>query len=240
MIKALAPTKHAHFTRSDAVGWFATHYPLIKPGTITAHLVRFSTNAPSRRHYNAKLDEDLLYQTESGHFRLYDAADDPTPIHTTVDLKNQANELAEDDDGEPPITSNEFAYEKDLQSFLVKNLQIFEPGLKLYQEDGINGIEYPAGGRFIDILAVDAQNRLVVIELKVSKGYDRVIGQTLRYMAWISKNLAEEGQAVRGIIAARDISEDLRLACSYLPNVLLYEYQLSVTMNKVLIDPLVT
>jgi hypothetical protein len=238
MIKALAPSKDVHFTRTDALGWFATHYPLIKEGTIAAHLIRFSTNAPSRIHYSAKKEEDLLYQIDSEHFRLYDAANDRTPIHTKVDIQVQPDIPTGGDEIPPSITSNEFAYEKDLQSFLVKNLSIFEPGLKLYQEDGISGIEYPAGGRFIDILAVDSQNRLVVIELKVSKGYDRVIGQTLRYMAWISKHLAEQGQAVRGIIAARDISDDLRLACSYLPNVSLYEYELSVTMQKVLIDSL--
>jgi RecB family endonuclease NucS len=41
-------------------------------------------------------------------------------------------------------------------------------------------LEFPAGDRYIDILAVDAQGSFVVIELKVSRGYDRVIGQLLR------------------------------------------------------------
>jgi hypothetical protein len=112
---------------------------------------------------------------------------------------------------------------------------LIEPGLQLFQDEGITGIEFPAGGRFIDILAVDKDKRLVVIELKVSRGYDRVVGQILRYMAWIDKNQAETGQGVRGIIAARDISEDLRLACSYLPNVSLYEYELSVALRKIVV-----
>lgn len=38
---------------------------------------------------------------------------------------------------------------------------------------------------------------------------------------------------VRGIIVAREISEDLRLACSYLPTVGLYEYELSVLLKRV-------
>jgi len=82
-------------------------------------------------------------------------------------------------------------------------------------------------------LAVDAEKRLVVIELKVSRSYDRVIGQILRYMAWIEKNHAEPEQRVRGVIVAREISEDLRLACSYLPAVGLYEYELSVLPKRV-------
>jgi Endonuclease NucS C-terminal domain len=95
---------------------------------------------------------------------------------------------------------------------------------------------FPAGGRFIDILALDAKRRLVVIELKVSRGHERVIGQILRYMAWIEKNQAEPGQGVRGVIVAREISEDLKLACGYLPNVSLFEYQLAVSLKSVAVD----
>ena len=100
------------------------------------------------------------------------------------------------------------------------------------QSDFLIGIEFPVGGRFIDILAVDNQNNLVVIELKVSRGYDRVAGQILRYIAWIEKYLAEENQKVKGIIIASSISEDLLLAASKIPDVSLYEYDLKVNLRK--------
>ena len=87
--------------------------------------------------------------------------------------------------------------------------------------------------RFIDILATDKDNNYVVIELKVSRGYDRVVGQILRYMAWIKKFQADETQKVRGIIIARDMSEDLILACSDIPNIDLYEYSLSVSLKLI-------
>ena len=80
---------------------------------------------------------------------------------------------------------------------------------------------------------MDEDNDYVVIELKVSRGYDRVVGQLLRYMAWIKRNQADDGQNVRGIVVARQISEDLLLACSELDSVDLYEYQLSVSLQKV-------
>lgn len=52
-----------------------------------------------------------------------------------------------------------------------------EPGL--YEEDeGITRVEYPVGGRSVDILGIDAEGRLVVIDLKVSRGYDRVVGSS--------------------------------------------------------------
>lgn len=228
MVADLAPQAARLFSKDQAIGWFAQRYPKIKEGTISAHLIRFSTNAPSRLHYSAKADEDVLFQVDGSHFRLYDPSSDPAPIHS----KSDAAPSARDDESEPQSPS-EFAYESDLRDFLAKNLSVIEPGLQLYQEEGITGIEFPAGGRFIDILAVDIEKRLVVIELKVSRGYDRVVGQLLRYMAWFEKNHAEPGQRVRGIIVAREISEDLRLACSYLPTVGLYEYELSVLLKKV-------
>jgi endonuclease len=42
-------------------------------------------------------------------------------------------------------------------------------GLRLYEEEGITGVEFPVGRRFIDILAVDKDGRYVVVELKVSR-----------------------------------------------------------------------
>ena len=72
-----------------------------------------------------------------------------------------------------------------------------------------------------------------MIELKVSKGYDRAVGQLLRYMGWIAQNLAEPGQKVKGMIIARTISDDLRLATSRVQDVELYEYELSISLKKI-------
>ena len=94
----------------------------------------------------------------------------------------------------------------------------------MYEDEDIRGIEFPAGGRFIDLLAVDRAGGYVVIELKVSKGYHRVVGQLLRYMAWIKEDLAAPSQAVRGMIVARTISEDLKLASSLAPGIDPFEY----------------
>ena len=219
------------FLKQQAINWFAEHYPKIKKGTITAHLIRLSVNVPTRLHYSPKQGEDdLFFQIDSNHFRLYDAKQDPAPIYDATAIKHQEPEVLEEMD---LGISTEFAYESDLRDYLAKNLQIIEPRLKLYEEEGITGIEFPVGGRFIDILAIDANNDFVVIELKVSRGYDRVIGQLLRYMAWIQKNQAESVQKVRGIIISREISEDLMLACSLMPNIELFEYQLSLSLKQI-------
>jgi len=219
------------FNKQEILKWFDTKYPKIKLGTINAHLLKLSINAPSRIHYNVHNDgtDDLLYQINAGTFRKYNKNIDSEPLYK--DSSNAIKEVSYTEDQED-VSDNEFAYEKDLQNFLAKNLNLIEDGLSLYQEDDIPGIEFPVGGRFIDILALDKNNNYVVIELKVSRGYDRVIGQILRYMAWIEKNQIEKGQKVRGIIIAKEISEDLILACSKISDVQLFEYELSVKLHE--------
>lgn len=228
MIVAMGLIPGQSFTREQAVQWFAENYPNVKQGTVAAHLIRLSTNVPTRLQYSPRVDgsDDHLYKIDSYHFRLYESGRDPTPIsEITPELIEPIDSAMEG--------SGEFAYEHDLRDYLARNLHIIEPSLKLYSEEGITGVEFPVGGRYIDILAVDQAGAYVVIELKVSKGYDRVVGQLLRYVSWIKKNHAEPEQAVRGIIIAKKISEDLQLACSELPSVSLYEYELSVAVRRV-------
>jgi hypothetical protein len=222
-------------TKEAVLNWFATHYPKIKEGTISAHLIRLSTNARSRLHHPVKPGEDDVFvQVNPSHFRLYDPATDPPPIQRGItDTNGSGVPTLEASDEEDEPSTAEFAYESDLQNFLAKNLHVLEHGLRLYEEDGIRGVEFPAGGRFVDILALDSNGAYVVIELKVSRGYDRAVGQLRRYMGWIVKNHADPGQAVRGIIIAREISQDLVLACSGLSDVELFEYEMSVSVKKV-------
>ena len=111
---------------------------------------------------------------------------------------------------------------------------MIEPGLKLYNDGLRDGVEYPAGRRFIDILAQDTDGQLVVIELKVSRGHDRTIGQILNYIGWVRENLVNPNQEVRGIIIAKEITEDLRLTC-LLPQipVSLREYSISFSLKNI-------
>ncbi len=224
------------FERKEIIEWFSINYPKIKKGTLNAHLILLSTNAQSRIHYNVNSNgtHDLLYQVDRYRFKLYDKENDPLPIYEKLE-SNQHEELEDEVQAieEDIIESKEFAYEKDLQNFLAKNLYIIEEGLTLYEQEEINGIEYPAGGRFIDILAVDKQNNYVVIELKVARGYDRTIGQLLRYMGWIRQELADQEQLVRGVIVASNISTDLKLASSSLNYIELFEYKLSFSLEKI-------
>lgn len=233
------------FTTTRAIQWFADRFPKLKAGSIRAHLVQATINDRNRLHHTAtNASDDLLFKVASGQFRLYEPGRDPSPIHEMVegdvareesltDANDRARSDTSDDEGDPLPGSSEFLLERALQNYLAANLECTESGLRLYTDDAISGKEVEAGGRRIDILAIDRHDSLVVIELKISKGYDRVVGQLLRYMNWVRKELADPGQKVRGLIVCRTMSDDLRLACASLVNVELLEYQLSVAVTKV-------
>jgi hypothetical protein len=227
-------------TTGRVLSWFNTNYPKLQPTGIKANLVLLSTNDRNRLHHPVKPDDDVLFKVDTGQFRLYEPGKDPAPIHELVEgdvAREEQQNLIDEDEEEPPISpqgSSEFVLERDLQLYLAKNLGAIEPGLTLYDGEAGSGFEFAAGGgRRIDILAIDSQGAFVVLELKVSKGYDRVVGQLLRYVNWVRQNLADSGQKVRGMIVCRTISEDLRLACAGIKGIELFEYQLSVTVSKV-------
>jgi len=148
-------------------------------------------------------------------------------------LDGNLDEAGDNDDTE---SDKEFAAEDDLRDFLANNLDTIEPGLTLFQDDaGKNGVEYRMknNGRSIDILANDSAGRLVVIELKVSKGLYQTVGQIATYMGWVDKNLISNGDLSRGMIIAKEISQDLELACQRVVDLALYQYHLRVKVEKV-------
>jgi hypothetical protein len=149
---------------------------------------------------------------------------DQEGIDTTEENEEEFDNVAE---------GNEFAYENDLRNYLVRNLTVIEKGLKIYEADGVNGEEFfvPGTSRRIDILAVDKQNHFVVIELKVSRGYEKVVGQTLFYQSSIKTIFKQD--KVRAIIIAREITSELKTSTLFLSDFELFEYQLSLTLNKI-------
>jgi endonuclease len=227
-------TPNQIFSKSDAIRWFAEHYPKIKRNTVAMHVEGMSINNRVRKHHpNVKpgSGHDLFYKLGSDQYRLWNSETDGHPLYKLeMEKKGLSAPPDEEVDGDGDEASGAFAYERDLQNYLVKNLNRIEPGLRLYEEEEITGVEFPAGGRFIDILAIDNQGSHVVFELKVSRGYDRVIGQLLRYMTWVEQNM-ENSKPVRGIIVAKEITNDLRLAASRIPSVRLIEYELDFKLR---------
>jgi hypothetical protein len=140
----------------------------------------------------------------------------------------------ERDEEEESVEETSFAFEEHLREYISKNLSAVEPGLKLWKDDsGKEGIEYPIDqdDRRIDILAVDKDGIPVVIELKVSRGYQKVIGQCLYYRNRVKQLF--KATRIRIIIIAREISPELRTAIGDLTDVNLYEYKISFSLQKI-------
>ncbi len=142
-------------------------------------------------------------------------------------IPGPAEELEED-----AQESDRFAIEAHLRDFLAKNLHRIEPGLHVFEADGRCGVEYSVDDGRIDILAVDAQNKFVVIELKLSRGRNRTIGQLLYYMGWVDEHL--KNGPCRGMIIANELGDDLITAVKRVPGVMLAKYKMTFAVERVL------
>jgi len=130
-----------------------------------------------------------------------------------------------------PEQASEFALEAHLRDFLAKNLDRIEPGLRLYDVENRNGVEFAVDNGRIDLLAVDRNEKFVVIELKLSQGRNKALGQLLYYMGWVDRHLGQG--PCRGFIIASDISDELSVAVSRVAGVRLAEYRMSFSVEPV-------
>ncbi|MCX5969075.1 MAG: endonuclease NucS [Cyanobacteria bacterium] len=212
---------------ADAVTWFKANYPAFTSSYIAALLYNVQTNAKARG-YAADESWDILYAVAPRVWRRYDPTTDPPPA-SYKGSRSMIEEFEDDDepgdDIEPQEADAMFAYEHHLRDYLARNMHLIEPGLTLH------GVEVEAGGqRRIDLLGIGKDGGYVVVELKVSRAYDRVIGQAQRYMGWVEQNLAQ-GKPVRGVIIANEITDDLRLANRYASGIRLVKYSMAVELQ---------
>ena len=151
-----------------------------------------------------------------------------------------------DSNGEPPpgpiadgIRADDqqgFGLERHLHDFLFENWDKTELGREweLYAEnrDPERAYEYPTGVGNIDLLAKHRRaSRWLVVELKRGQTSDDTVGQVLRYMGWVTKELASLKESVEGLIIARSVDDKLRYAVSVVPCVKLLEYKVSFHLH---------
>jgi restriction system protein len=106
--------------------------------------------------------------------------------------------------------------------------------LEIYEdEEGNEGQQYHTDEiGTIDILAKDPKkNSFVVIELKKGRTSDRVVGQTLRYMGWVKKNLCTDGETVKGLIVCRDHDPKLSYALEMMKEIDVRYYTVSFKLS---------
>jgi restriction system protein len=166
------------------------------------------------------------------------------PMHTLTEISEvQYRNLVEatgratvgPEPGEAIEDPNEFVLEKYLEDFIVSNFDtIFKGRLKIYEgAEGEDGQQYGTEIGSIDILAVESSsNSLVVIELKKGRPSDQVVGQILRYMGWVKKNLCADGQNVKGLVICRDPDPKLFYALEMTSNIDIRYYSVSFKLKE--------
>ncbi len=196
-----------------------------RENTISAHLIGLSVNHPSCIHYPWARKQAFLFSLGNGRYRLWDPDKDGTWIVTDSGVELADESEVDCEDASEDIAGSALSFERDLENSLVSDIGQLEQGLAIYNKDDLYGRQLDTGavGR-LDILAVDEEGRLVVIELKAGEVGDQVCGQLLRYMGWVKRELAREGQEVRGIIVASGFKDRLKYAVEAMPNVLLKRY----------------
>ena len=131
---------------------------------------------------------------------------------------------------------SEFALEKHLEDFLVKNWSrtLLGKNYNIYEVDGeIVGQQFPSDTGNIDILAISKDGKeILVIELKKGRASDVVVGQIQRYMGYIQEELLENGQKVRGAIIALEDDLRIRRALSVIDNIDFYKYEVSFKLHR--------
>jgi restriction system protein len=128
-----------------------------------------------------------------------------------------------------------FALEKHLEEFLIANWSKTQLGNEydLYSENGEKGQQYQTDTGPLDILAISKdKSKLLVVELKRGRASDSVVGQTLRYMSYVREMLADENQAVHGMIIALEDDKKIRRALEMTRNIDFFRYQLDFKLVK--------
>lgn len=232
-------------------------YPDANASSINTQINFCTVNSPSRVHSpeNQKprvaTDHrfDILFRVGRGRLQLYDpkrhgvweilkGTDGRLHVGITGETPDPPTVSGVDSENDEQSDAFEakflFTLERNLRDFIVANMRSIKirgASLSMFVDDkGRPGVEYPTSVGRIDILALDAANNFVIFELKLRDGPDAAVGQLARYMGWIKRHLAGNN-AVRGVIVARTVGEELRYAATIIPGISLFEYSMSFTLE---------
>lgn len=200
--------------------------------TLKAQIYRSCVNVPFAQDYNSP--KILFYDKKARTYSRIGATDLAANKQEDTNSTELEDESVEESDYSEDQSDLLVGVEAQLRDYLAKNLNKIEQGLTFWISDPPS-VEYTIEGRRIDILARDRDGIPVVVELKKSKAYDRVVGQGLLYQALVRKQFATN--RVRVVLIASEISEELRLATSQQADFKLFEYELTMQLNAVQIEP---
>ena len=129
-----------------------------------------------------------------------------------------------------------FALERHLHDYMVDNWDTLDlaKDWDIYARDGEPeaGYEFTIPiGRTQFLARHKRDARWLVIELKRDKSSDAVVGQVLRYMGWVQRHLAEDGEAVEGLVVATEGDPQLHYALEVVPAVSFRSYEIEFRLR---------
>jgi hypothetical protein len=216
-------------TKAEVFSWIDENYSTYEfnPNTLQAQLYRSCVNVKSALGSSAP--KILFYEKTNKTYRIA-SVEEQEEFKKLQMHSSDANEeeLGANEGAEPELEST-FALEAHLRDYLARNLAALEKGLVLWSENP-RSVEFSLEGRRIDILAKDAESIPVVIELKLSKGHEKTLGQALYYRAKLKQQL--DSQKIRIMLVAGEITDELRIASTEVSDVDLFSYTLTMQVQK--------
>lgn len=166
------------------------------------------------------------------------------PMHTLTEIsEDKFRNFAESSGMQPALSEapealedpSAFVLEKYLEDFIVSNFDtIFKGQFRIYEDaEGNDGQQYSTDIGQIDILSVDPKSKsFTVIELKKGRPSDQVVGQVLRYMGWVKKNLCTNGESVKGLVICHEHDPKLTYALEMTTNIDVLYYSVSFNLRE--------
>lgn len=137
------------------------------------------------------------------------------------------------------VDQAEFALEKHLEDFLVENWGNTEFGKEydlFTDEDGeVTAQQFQTEVGPLDVIAMKKdKSEILILELKKGRSGDAVVGQMLRYLTAVKKEVAEPGQKIRAVILTGQDDKKIRYALESLNGLVEFMvYRISFSLNKI-------
>jgi RecB family endonuclease NucS len=208
-------------TKGQVLAWIGNSFrdADFNLNTLQQQLYRSCVNSKAK----TSASKILWYEKSNKTYRLL------LPTDPANQSEVRLTEVESDEEVEFQADST-FALEAHLRDYLARNLTILEKGLRLWN-DSPPSVEYSIDNRRIDILAKDRDGVPVVVELKLSKGHERTLGQALYYRGKLKQVL--KVSRIRIIMVAAEITEELRIASIEVTDVDVFSYRLTMQVEKV-------
>ena len=142
-----------------------------------------------------------------------------------------ANNLSAGYDSHP-----ESLLEKHLEDYLVRDWAktYLSENYDIYDDENNSGQQFQAGDAgIIDILAISKDKKeFLVIELKKGMAGDSAVGQILGYMGFIKKEMAKNGEQVKGLIIAHKKDKRIEHIMNIVPEISFNTYSMDFQLKQ--------